>query len=370
MREGAPGRGPPAPSPGCVSSASWSARGRAGGTAESRPRTWPGSSRRSSTWSRQLGYASYFLTVWDVVRFARSRGILCQGRGSAANSAVCYVLGITSIDPVRMGLLFERFISAERGEPPDIDVDFEHERREEVMQYVYQRYGRDRAGMVCEVITYRAKSALRDVGQGAGAVADAGGPAGQADGEPTSGLDEVAAGDARPGRPRRGRLRAGAAHAGGRRRAAGVPAPPLHPRGRVRHHAPPALRDGPHRAGGHAGPDHRAVGQGRPGRAGPPQGGPARAGHAHRALPGPRAAGAPAAPAGPPRPPCPTRTRSPPSRPRTRRSTTCSARPTRSASSRSSRARRWASPRASGRATSTTSSSRSPSSAPGPSREG
>ncbi|ABC81385.1 error-prone DNA polymerase [Anaeromyxobacter dehalogenans] len=115
-----------------------------------------------------LGYASYFLTVWDVVRFARSRGILCQGRGSAANSAVCYVLGITSIDPVRMGLLFERFISAERGEPPDIDVDFEHERREEVLQYVYQRYGRDRAGMVCEVITYRGKSALRDVGKALG----------------------------------------------------------------------------------------------------------------------------------------------------------------------------------------------------------
>jgi error-prone DNA polymerase len=115
-----------------------------------------------------LGYASYFLTVWDIVRFARSRGILCQGRGSAANSAVCYVLGITSIDPVRMGLLFERFISAERGEPPDIDVDFEHERREEVMQYVYQRYGRERAGMVCEVITYRAKSALRDAGKALG----------------------------------------------------------------------------------------------------------------------------------------------------------------------------------------------------------
>jgi error-prone DNA polymerase len=116
----------------------------------------------------ELGYASYFLTVWDVVRFARSRGILCQGRGSAANSAICFVLGITAIDPVRMGLLFERFISAERGEPPDIDVDFEHERREEVIQYVYARYGRDRAGMVCEVITYRAKSALRDVGKALG----------------------------------------------------------------------------------------------------------------------------------------------------------------------------------------------------------
>ncbi|MGB8930229.1 MAG: error-prone DNA polymerase, partial [Anaeromyxobacteraceae bacterium] len=115
-----------------------------------------------------LGYASYFLAVWDIVRFARSRGILCQGRGSAANSAVCYVLGITAIDPVRMGLLFERFISAERGEPPDIDVDFEHERREEVLQYVYERYGREHAGMVCEVITYRTRSAIRDVGKALG----------------------------------------------------------------------------------------------------------------------------------------------------------------------------------------------------------
>jgi error-prone DNA polymerase len=116
----------------------------------------------------QLDYASYFLTVWDIVRFARERGILCQGRGSAANSVLCYCLGITSIDPVRMGLLFERFISVERGEPPDIDVDFEHERREKVIQYVYARYGRDRAGMVCEVISYRGRSALRDVGKALG----------------------------------------------------------------------------------------------------------------------------------------------------------------------------------------------------------
>ena len=116
----------------------------------------------------ELGYASYFLTVWDIVRFARERGILCQGRGSAANSVLCYLLGITSIDPVRMGLLFERFISVERGEPPDIDVDFEHERREEVIQYVYQRYGREHAGMVCEVISYRGRSAFRDVGKAMG----------------------------------------------------------------------------------------------------------------------------------------------------------------------------------------------------------
>ena len=111
----------------------------------------------------ELNYAPYFLTVHDIVRFARSRGILCQGRGSAANSAVCYCLGITAVDPDRIGLLFERFISAERGEPPDIDVDFEHERREEVIQYIYGRYGRDRAGIAATVITYRTRSAVREV---------------------------------------------------------------------------------------------------------------------------------------------------------------------------------------------------------------
>lgn len=113
----------------------------------------------------QLDFAGYFLTVWDVVRFARSRGILCQGRGSAANSVVCYVLGITSIDPVRMSLLFERFISAERGEPPDIDVDFEHDRREEVMQYVFEKYGREHAAMVANLICYRGRLAYREVGK-------------------------------------------------------------------------------------------------------------------------------------------------------------------------------------------------------------
>lgn len=111
----------------------------------------------------QLDFAGYFLTVWDIVRFARSQKILCQGRGSAANSVVCYVLGITAIDPVRMDLLFERFISVERGEPPDIDVDFEHERREEVMQYVYEKYGREHSGLVATFITYRPRSAFRDV---------------------------------------------------------------------------------------------------------------------------------------------------------------------------------------------------------------
>jgi error-prone DNA polymerase len=111
----------------------------------------------------ELQYADYFLTIWDIVEFARSRGILCQGRGSAANSSVCYVLGITSIDPIRLDLLFERFLSKERHEPPDIDIDFEHERREEVIQYIYERYGRDRAAITAENICFRRKSVLREV---------------------------------------------------------------------------------------------------------------------------------------------------------------------------------------------------------------
>jgi error-prone DNA polymerase len=109
-----------------------------------------------------LDYAPYFLTVHDIVRFARSRGILCQGRGSAANSAVCFCLGITEVDPARFDLLFERFVSPERNEPPDIDVDFEHERREEVIQYIYERYGRERAGLAAAVTTYRTRSAIRE----------------------------------------------------------------------------------------------------------------------------------------------------------------------------------------------------------------
>ena len=116
----------------------------------------------------ELGYAPYFLTVHDIVRFARGKGILCQGRGSAANSAVCYCLGITAVDPAHIDLLFERFVSRERREPPDIDVDFEHERREEVIQYIYGRYGRDRAGLAATVISYRGRSAARDVGKAMG----------------------------------------------------------------------------------------------------------------------------------------------------------------------------------------------------------
>ncbi len=121
----------------------------------------------------ELHYEAYFLTVWDMVRFAREQNILCQGRGSAANSAVCYCLGITNVDPSQSDLLFERFVSRERNEAPDIDVDFEHQRREEVLQYLYAKYGRDRAGLTATVITYRTKSAVREVGKALGVSVDA-----------------------------------------------------------------------------------------------------------------------------------------------------------------------------------------------------
>ena len=120
----------------------------------------------------ELRYEAYFLTVYDIVRFARAQGILCQGRGSAANSAVCYCLHITEVDPARMNMLFERFVSKERNEPPDIDVDFEHQRREEVIQYIYRKYGRERAALCASVTTYRRKGALRDVGRALGFAPD------------------------------------------------------------------------------------------------------------------------------------------------------------------------------------------------------
>jgi error-prone DNA polymerase len=120
----------------------------------------------------QMNYAEYFLTVYDIVRYAREQGILCQGRGSAANSTVCYCLGITSVDPSKFELLFERFISSARNEPPDIDVDFEHERREEVIQYIYRKYGRDRAGIVATVTQQHHKGAIRDVGKAMGLSVD------------------------------------------------------------------------------------------------------------------------------------------------------------------------------------------------------
>lgn len=142
--------------------------------------TWEGAERRfpegvpekicrtieyELTLIEEMNYAPYFLTVNDIVRFARGEKILCQGRGSAANSTVCFCLGITSVDPSEIDLLFERFVSRDRNEPPDIDVDFEHERREEVIQYIYEKYGRHRAGIAATVITYRSRSAIRDVGK-------------------------------------------------------------------------------------------------------------------------------------------------------------------------------------------------------------
>jgi error-prone DNA polymerase len=147
------------------------------GAAERYPDGVPGSVRQQVAHElvliEQLKIEAYFLTVHDLVRYARSRGILCQGRGSAANSAVCYCIGVTAVDPSRIDVLFERFVSAARDEPPDIDLDLEHERREEVIQYVYEKYGRHRAAMTAEVITYRGRSAVRDVGKAMGLGADA-----------------------------------------------------------------------------------------------------------------------------------------------------------------------------------------------------
>jgi len=132
------------------------------------PQKWQARIEHELALIEDLGYEHYFLTVADIVHFARGIGILCQGRGSAANSIVCYCLHVTSVDPARSTLLFERFISRERNEPPDIDVDFEHERREEVIQYLYDKYGRDRAALTAVVICYRPKSAIRDVGKALG----------------------------------------------------------------------------------------------------------------------------------------------------------------------------------------------------------
>jgi error-prone DNA polymerase len=142
------------------------------GAAKHYPKGVPGKVRAQIEHEFQLiddlNYAPYFLTVHDLVVYARSRNILCQGRGAAANSAVCYCLGVTAVDPDRIDLLFERFVSKERNEPPDIDIDFEHERREEVIQYIYQKYGRDRAALTAVVVTYRGRSAVREVGKALG----------------------------------------------------------------------------------------------------------------------------------------------------------------------------------------------------------
>ena len=187
----------------------------------------------------QLDYARYFLTVHDIVAFARRRGILCQGRGSAANSVVCYCLGITAVDPARIDVLFERFISAARDEPPDIDVDFEHERREEVIQYIYEKYGRDRAGLAATVICYRSRSAIREVGKALG-------PLGRCRRRARRhGVGLVERGDRRPAgargraRPRRPHPAPGARP---RRRADRLPAPPVAACRRLRHHPRAAYR--------------------------------------------------------------------------------------------------------------------------------
>ena len=169
------------------------------------PRSVSSSSANSRS-SQELNYAAYFLTVWDLVRFAREQGILCQGRGSAANSAVCYCLGVTSVDPDRIDVLFERFISKDRDEAPDIDVDFEHQRREEVIQYVYEKYGRERSGMTAELITYRPRSAMRDVGKALGLSLDRVDYLAKAIGHHDAARDvapPLARGGARPGQPAR-----------------------------------------------------------------------------------------------------------------------------------------------------------------------
>ena len=163
LRRSFPGDAP-LPS-GCGSSRS---RGRPGATAGRVPADVAAQLERELALIDELDYCGYFLTMWEIVRFCKEKGILCQGRGSAANSAVCYCLGITAVDPVRMDLLFERFISRERAEPPDIDLDIMHERREEVIQHVYGKYGRTHAAMVANVIRYRSKMAVRDVGKALG----------------------------------------------------------------------------------------------------------------------------------------------------------------------------------------------------------
>jgi error-prone DNA polymerase len=155
--------------PGGESTAGWLRRLTAEGAAQRYPKGVPPEVRaqldKELDLVEELRYSGYFLTMWELVQFCKKEGILCQGRGSAANSAVCYCLGITAVDPVRMDLLFERFLSKERSEPPDIDLDIEHRRREEVIQYMYRRYGRHRAAMVANVVRYRGRSALREVGK-------------------------------------------------------------------------------------------------------------------------------------------------------------------------------------------------------------
>ncbi len=209
----------------------------------------------------ELGYAPYFLTVDDIVRFARSKGILCQGRGSAANSTVCYCIGITDVDPALTDLLFERFISPERREPPDIDVDFEHERREEVIQYIYEKYGREHAGLAATVITYRARSAAREVGKVFGLSQDA------IVGAFRHGLGPFGIGELGEREARESGLdMADPAVAQVLELASeinGFPAASVAACRRLRHHPRPARRHHPGDEHRHGGPHHGGVGQGR-----------------------------------------------------------------------------------------------------------
>ena len=226
----------------------------------------PGAERVPGAWKQlehelavigQLGFAGYFLVVWDIAQVCRRLDIYCQGRGSAANSAVCYALGVTNVDAVDLGLLFERFLSPARDGPPDIDVDIESGRREEVIQYVYERYGRRHAAQVANVITYRPRSAVRDVGKAFGFTPEQ--------------VDAWAAGiDAGHGRgassaevvhEARGRHAAAGGRAGGR--GAGPAAPPRHPLGRHGAVRPAGGRGVPGGVGAHAGAQRVAVGQGR-----------------------------------------------------------------------------------------------------------
>ena len=241
---------------------------------------------RELTLIAELDYGGYFLTMYEIVQFCRQEGILCQGRGSAANSAVCYCLGITAIDPVQMDLLFERFLSRERAEPPDIDLDIEHDRREEVIQWVYQRYGRRRAAMVANLIRYRARSAVRDVGKVLGI------PATELDGiarllgHYADSFDEATLREAGldPNSPALQQLLALC------REIKRVPAPPLHPSGRLFARPRAGRQHRAHRAGHHGGAHGHPVGQVRRRGARAVQGRPARARRAHRHSPQLRAA--------------------------------------------------------------------------------
>ena len=286
----------------------------------------------------RLGFPGYFLIVHDIVAFCEDNDILCQGRGSAANSAVCFALGITSVDPVSHHLLFERFLSEGRDGPPDIDLDIEHRRREEVIQYVYRTYGRDRAAQVANVISYRPRMALRDAGRALGYTPD----------EADAWAREIGPGPAADGEALPARVPAAVTGTGGQDAAAA--AAPGHPLGRHGDLRPPGGGGVPGGVGPDAGPHRAAVGQGRLRLRRPGQDRPARPGHAGRAArllqPGDQA---------------PRRALDDvlASRRRTRPSTRCWPRRTRWACSRWSPGRRWPPCRGCARGSSTTWSSRS-----------